>query len=272
MERTYVRLSLGGDRVDLGLKGRRALMTAASKGLGRACAAAVAAEGARVFISARGEEALASTAREIGAEGHLACDLADPAVPDRLVAAAVEKLGGLDILYVNAGGPPPGFFTTMSLEDWDRGYQLTLMSAVRLLKAALPHLERSDQARVVISSSTSVKQPIPDLVASNAFRSALTAAARSLANEVAARGITVNTLAPGRIETDRILQIDEAASKREGISREEVTERSKKVIPMGRLGRPDEFGAVCAFLCSAQASYVTGQLIVVDGGQTRSTY
>lgn len=247
-------------------------MTAASKGLGRACAAAVAAEGARVFISARGEEALGATAQEIGAAGRMACDLADPAVPGRLVEAAVEALGGLDILFVNAGGPPPGFFTTMAEADWERGFELTLMSGVRLIKAALPHLERSDQGRIVISSSTSVKQPIPDLVASNAFRSALTAAARSLANEVAPKGITVNTLAPGRIMTDRILQIDEAAAKREGSSREEITERSLKAIPMGRLGDPAEFGAVCAFLCSNQASYLTGQLIAVDGGSTRSTY
>ena len=258
--------------MDLGLSGRRALMTAASKGLGRACAAAVAAEGARVFISARGEEALSATAAEIGAAGRLACDLADPSVPGRLVETAVEALGGLDILFVNAGGPPPGFFTTMDEAAWERGFQLTLMSGVRLIRAALPHLERSDQARIVISSSTSVKQPIPDLVASNAFRSALTAAARSLANEVAPKGITVNTLSPGRILTDRIIQIDEAAAQREGISREEVTERSKKAIPMGRLGDPAEFGAVCAFLCSKQASYLTGQMIVVDGGSTRSTY
>lgn len=258
--------------MDLGLNGRRALMTAASKGLGRACAAAVAAEGARVFVSARGEEALSAAAAEIGAAGRLACDLGEPAVPAQLVEAAVETLGGLDILFVNAGGPPPGFFTTMDEAAWERGFQLTLMSGVRLIRAALPHLERSDQARIVISSSTSVKQPIPDLVASNAFRSALTAAARSLANEVAPKGITVNTLAPGRILTDRVIQIDEAASKREGISREEVTERSIRTIPMGRLGDPAEFGAVCAFLCSRQASYLTGQLIVVDGGSTRSTY
>ena len=258
--------------MDLGLEGRRALVTAASRGLGRGSALALAEEGARDFIVSRDGETLARTADEIGAAGFLAADVAGEGVQERLVTAAVEALGGLDILVVNAGGPPPGTFETTPLDAWEKGYQLTLMSAVRLIRAALPHLEQSDQGRIVAVTSSSVREPIPTLLLSNAFRSAVVATLKTLAGEVAPRGITVNNLAPGRFLTDRIRQVDADVAAREGTTQEAVTERSTRAIPMGRLGDPAEFGAACAYLCSRQAGYLTGQTILIDGGASRGVY
>jgi 3-oxoacyl-[acyl-carrier protein] reductase len=246
--------------VDLGLTGARALVTAASKGLGRACAAALAEEGARVVIVSRSEEALARLEREIGASGHLALDIAEAGAPVRAVEAAVGMLGGLDILVTNAGGPPPGTFESTPLEAWDAAYQLTLMSAVRLAKAALPHLKESGRGRIVNVTSLSVRQPVANLVLSNAFRSAVTAMAKTLSAELAPYGATVNNLAPGMVLTDRIRQLYGDLGELE------------KSIPMGRLGRPEEFGATCAFLCSLQAGYVTGQTVGIDGGAVRGVH
>jgi len=152
--------------------------------------------------------------------GWLAADISDPSVPQRLVDAAVERMGGLDILVCNAGGPPPGTFLNTELDAWDRGYQLTLMSTIRLIKAAMPHLQRSEQGRIVILTSTSVREPIPNIMLSNAFRSAVTATAKTMSGELIPMGITVNTIQPGRILTDRILELDGAVAKQEGISRE----------------------------------------------------
>ncbi len=246
--------------MDLGLEGRRALVTGASKGLGRASAAALAREGARVFIVSRDESQLARTASEIGAAGHLAADLSEAAGAERSVAEAVAALGGLDILVCNAGGPPPGTFQSTDLDGWDRGFQLTLMSTVRLIRQALAELLRSDQGRIVNITSISVRQPIPNILLSNAFRAAVTATAKTLALEVAGSGLTVNNLAPGTIETDRVRQLygDLAAKAREH--------------PMGRIGQPDEFGATCAFLCSRWAGYITGQTLGIDGGELKGVH
>jgi len=244
--------------VDLGLKGRRALVTAASKGLGRGCAGALAAEGARVYIAARGREDLARTAGEIGAAGFQDADLSEEATPARLVEAAVQALGGLDILVCNAGGPPAGTFESTPLEQWEKGFQLTLMSTVRLCKAALPHLRRSDQGRIVVVTSTSVREPIPPILLSNAFRSAVVATLKTLSAELAPHGITVNNVAPGRFLTDRVRPLDGAAAETEGISRAEYPERSRQAsVPLVRIGHPAEFCAVsvkpetCCFACSA---------------------
>jgi 3-oxoacyl-[acyl-carrier protein] reductase len=247
--------------MDLGLTGTRALVTAASKGLGRACAAALAAEGSQVFIVSRDEERLSAVQAEIGAAGHLAADLTDPASAQRAVDAALNALGGLEILISNAGGPPPGTFESTELEAWDRAYQLTLMSAVRLAKAALPHLKQSGRGRIVHITSISVRQPIANLVLSNAFRSAVTAMAKTLSNEAAPFGVTVNNIAPGTILTDRVRQLHRA----------DLDELGKNV-PVGRIGRPEELGATCAFLCSVHAGYITGQSIGIDGGALRGVY
>jgi 3-oxoacyl-[acyl-carrier protein] reductase len=233
--------------MDLGLAGRRALVTAASRGLGRACAEALVAEGAKVFIASRDAHAIETSGKAIGAAGWQAADMAEPGEPDALVRSAVAKLGGLDILVVNAGGPPPGTFQTTPLEAWDSAYHLTLMSAVRLVHAGLPHLKRSGQGRIVLS---------------NSLRAAVTGLAKTLAREVGRDGITVNCLAPDKILTDRIRQMAGAS----GGDPEEQLKRMAEEAPMGRFGEPFEFAAACAFLCSKPAGYITGQTLGVDGG------
>ena len=248
--------------VDLGLDGRLALVTAASKGLGRACAEALVAEGAKVFVASRDAAAIEKAGREIGAAGWQAADLSKPGDPATLVHAAVAELGGLDILVVNAGGPPPGTFQTTPLEAWDTAYQLTLMSAVRLVNAGLPHLKKSGQGRIVFITSISVRQPIPNITLSNSLRAAVTGLAKTLSREVARDGITVNCLAPDKILTDRIRQMAAAG----GGDPEEQLKRMAADSPTGRFGEPSEFAAACAFLCSRQAGYITGQTLGVDGG------
>lgn len=248
--------------VDLGIDGRHALVTAASKGLGRACAEALSAEGSKVFISSRDAAAIETTGKAIGAAGWQAADMSRAGDPEPLVRAAVAKLGGLDILVVNAGGPPPGTFQSTPLEGWDTAYQLTLMSAVRLVNASLPHLKKSGQGRIVFITSISVRQPIPSITLSNSLRAAVTGLAKTLSRELAPDAITVNCLAPDNILTDRIRQI--AAST--GADPEERIRQMAAAAPSGRLGDPAEFGAACAFLCSRQAGYISGQTLGVDGG------
>jgi len=243
--------------MDLGLKGRRAIVTAASKGLGRACAEALVAEGAAVFISSRDPKSIEAAALEIGAAGSSARDLSKAGDPEALVNEAVDRLGALDILVVNAGGPPPGVFETLPLDAWEKAFDLTLMSAVRLVHAALPHLKRSDQGRVVVVTSISVRQPIANLTLSNSLRAAVTGLAKSLSLELAADRITVNCLAPDAILTDRLRHL---AGSEENLRR--MAERA----PMKRFGEPAEFAAACAFLCSHQAAYISGQTLGVDGG------
>jgi len=248
--------------VDLGLDGRRALITAASKGLGRACAEALAGEGAKVFISSRDPGGIESTAKAIGAVGWRAADLSKEGDEEPLVEAAVTNLSGLDILVVNAGGPPPGTFQSTPIEAWDVAYQLTLKSAVRLVHASLAHLKKSGQGRILFITSISVRQPLPNIALSNSLRAAVTALAKTLAREVARDGITVNCLAPDKILTDRIRQIAAAG----GGDPEEGLKRMAADSPTGRFGEPSEFAAACAFLCSRQAGYITGQTLGVDGG------
>lgn len=248
--------------MDLGLKDRRALVTASSKGLGRACAAALAAEGARVYLSSRDGELLEKVAKEIHAAGWRAADMSKPGDPEAAVEAAADALGGLDILVVNAGGPPAGTFQSTALESWDAAHRLTLMSAVRLITAALPHLKQSGQGRIVIITSISVRQPIPNLVLSNSLRSAVTSMAKTLSREVGHDGITVNCLAPDAVLTERLRYLAPP-----GVDFEEHIKQSAEAVPLGRMGDPAEFGATCAFLCSKQAGFITGQTIGVDGGK-----
>jgi 3-oxoacyl-[acyl-carrier protein] reductase len=248
--------------VDLGLDGRKSLVIAASKGLGRACAEALVAEGAKVFIASRDAAAIESTGKAIGAAGWQAADMAKSGDPSAVVSAAVAKLGGLDILVVNAGGPPPGTFQTTPMESWDTAYRLTLMSAVRLVDASLAELKKSGQGRIVFITSISVRQPIPNITLSNSLRGAVTGLAKTLSREVARDGITVNCLAPDAILTDRIRHLAAAT----GGDPEERIKQMAANAPTGRLGDPAEFGAACAFLCSRQAGYITGQTLGVDGG------
>jgi 3-oxoacyl-[acyl-carrier protein] reductase len=261
--------------MDLDLAGRRALVTAASGGLGYATASALAAEGATVTICsrdlARAEEAASRIASETGGTVHaFAADVASATDLERLVAAAAEAMGGLEVLVNNAGGPPPGGFADLDDAKWEVGFQLTLMSVVRTTRLALPHMERSGGGSILTIMSSSVKQPIPNLLISNVYRPGLVGLTKSLAIDLAPRGIRVNGLAPGRIATERTKQLDEAAAKKQGKSVEEVRAASVASIPMGRLGEPAEFGRVAAFLSSPAASYVTGQVLIADGGSVRA--
>ena len=266
--------------MDLGLRGRTAIVAASSKGLGRAVAQALAAESANVVMCSRDQSAIDAAAEEVqraaasaGAQVlGLRADVTDQTDLERVVSACVERFGGPDVLYNNAGGPKPGTFETLSDADWLQAVDLNLMSAIRLTRLCLPHMRRKRWGRIITGTSSSVKQPIANLMLSNSIRSATTAWAKTLADQVAADGITVNLLAPGRILTERLRQIDADAAERSGRRREEVERDALASIPLGRYGQPAEFGAAAAFLASEQAAYITGVTLLVDGGLFRGTY
>ncbi len=256
--------------MDLGLKDCKAFVAGASKGLGKACAKSLADEGVRVFVCARNADEIRQAAAEIGAAGFSAADVSRPADVKRVVAEASAKLGGLDILVTNAGGPPTGPFDRAGDGDWDIAYQLTLMSAVRMIREALPALKASGRGRIVNLTGYGVKEPMTDLVVSDAVRAGVTVMAKTIASDLAPFGITVNNIAPGPIMTDRLVAIHMARAKNLGITVEEQFKRFSETIPVRRMGRPEEIGDLCAYLCSLQAGYLTGQAIVVDGGVNRS--
>jgi 3-oxoacyl-[acyl-carrier protein] reductase len=256
--------------MDLGLKDCRAFVAGASKGLGKACAKSLADEGARVFVCSRNAGDIEQVAKEIGAAGFAAADVSRPADVKRVVADAIKNLGGLDILVTNAGGPPTGPFDNAGDGDWDIAYQLTLMSAVRMIREALPALKASGRGRIVNLTGYGVKEPMTDLVVSDAVRAGVTVMAKTIASDLAPFGITVNNIAPGPIMTDRLVAIHMARAKNLGITVEEQFKRFSDTIPVRRMGRPEEIGDLCAYLCSPQAGYLTGQAIVIDGGVNRS--
>jgi 3-oxoacyl-[acyl-carrier protein] reductase len=258
--------------MDLGLQGRRALVTAASRGLGRACAEALAREGAKVFTCARDEATLKDLDQQIGGAGYRVADLSDRAQVEAAVAAAVEAMGGLDILVVNAGGAPPGTLEQVDDEMFLKAFHLTTMSAVWLWRSSLPHLKRSGQGRVVNLTSAFVKEPSSLLLLSNAFRPGVTAMAKMLSVELAPTGVTVNCIAPNAILTDRTRSIARGSAEKAGISLEAQLERNAGTLPMARYGEAAELGDLCAYLCSAQAGYITGQTIVIDGGTAKSIF
>lgn len=261
--------------MDLGLKDKSALVLASSKGLGRAIAHELAAEGARVMISGRDEVALAGTADEIrketGAEVlHHVADLTRSGDIEALVEAAAERFGGIDVLVTNTGGPPAGTFEDFGDADWQSAFELTLLSMIRAVRATLPHLRTSGAGRVVCVASSSIKQPIDNLTLSNTFRAGIAGLAKSLSAELAPDGILINTLGPGRIATDRSRSFDAALADRLGIPVEEVRAGAEARIPLGRYGMPDEFARVAVFLASPANSYLTGQALLVDGGMVRA--
>ena len=261
--------------MDLGLAGKVAFVAAASKGLGRAIAEELAAEGAELVINARGADALGEAATAIGrAHGRdvlaLPGDVSNAEVVDEMARAALARFGRVDILVTNAGGPPSGKFDSLTPEMWQSAVDLTLMSVVNLTRALLPGMKERGWGRVINVTSIAVKQPVDGLMLSNSLRSAVTGFARTLANEVAALGVTVNNILPGYTRTDRVEQLSDAAAKREGITREAALARWESEIPAGRLGEPREFAALAAFLASERASYITGQSIAVDGGWIRT--
>src|SRR5580658_8634536 len=256
--------------MNLGLQDCKAFIAGASKGLGKACAKALADEGARVFICSRNADELKRAAAEIGAVGYAAADVSQSGEVERVVAAAIETLGGLDCLVTNAGGPPTASFEKAGDGDWDIAYQLNLMSAVRLIREALPTLKSSGRGRIVNLTGYGVKEPMTDLVVSDSVRAGVTVMAKTIASDLAPHGITVNNIAPGPIMTDRLTEILSARARSLGITPDAQFKRFAETIPVRRMGQPNEIGDLCAYLCSPQAGYLTGQTIVVDGGVNRS--
>jgi len=261
--------------MDLGLKGKIAIVAASSKGLGRATAMTLAREGALVTINGRDAERLDATAREIRDETgadvlQVVSDLADPGASSALIGETVRQRGGLDILVCNAGGPPPGNFASFPDDQpWLDAVNLNLMSTLRMSRAALPHLEARGGGSITNIVSISVKQPIPKLILSNTARAGVVGLAKTLATEVAGRNIRVNSVCPGSILTDRIRSISEQESARSDEDVDAILKREGDAIPMGRHGTPEEFANVVAFLASPAAAYVTGVTIQVDGGSYR---
>lgn len=261
--------------MDLGLRGKVAFVAAASKGLGRAIAEELAAEGASLALNARGSDALGETCRQIEASTSakvlaLPGDVSSSDQVDAMVRQAIDNFGRIDILVTNAGGPPSGAFETLTPEMWQSAVELTLLSVVNLTRAVLPGMKERGWGRIINVTSIAVKQPVHGLMLSNSLRSAVTGFARTLANEVAPFGVTVNNLLPGYTRTERVTQLSAATAKREGISEEQAVARWESEIPMGRLGEPREFAAMAAFLASERASYITAGSIAVDGGWIRA--
>ena len=252
--------------MNLQLENKTALITGASKGIGFAVAQGLAAEGVRVIVSARGQTDLYKAAEHIRADGGdaaaIVADVSDQSGIDALFEE-VEKIAAPDILVVNAGGPPAGKPTALSQEAWARGYDLTLMSAVRLVYGALPAMQERGWGRVINVTSLSVKEPIDTLTLSNAFRAAVTGFAKTLSTEVAASGVTVNNVAPGYTATERLNEIFEG---------DEDRARLEQSIPIKRFATPEEVAAAAVFLASQQAAYITGQTLLVDGGATKGVF
>ena len=260
--------------METGLKGKVALVAGASRGLGRAVAEGLAAEGCALAICARGKDDLASAAAEI-AERHgvevwqRAIDLCRKKAGTGFVEQALDKFGRVDVLINNAGGPPAGGWEDFDQSDWQKAVDLTLFSALEMTRAALPFMQEKGWGRVINMTSISVKQPIAGLMLSNSIRAAVVGWAKSLADEVAAQGITVNNVLPGYIHTERVEALLEHRAKTQDITRDQALADVVKAIPLGRAGKPDEFADLVVFLASERASYITGASYLIDGGMHR---
>lgn len=258
--------------MDLGLAGKTALITASSKGMGRAVAFGLAQEGVRVSLCARGQEALERTAAEIREETGMdvlatAADISTPAGVDGVVDATLARFGRIDILVCNAGGPPPGaFFDLPDDRPWEQAFQQNLMSVVRLCRRVAPDMRRRRWGRIITITSLSVKEPRPDLVLSNVFRAGVTALVKTLSRELAPDGILVNNVLPHSVLTERAVELARRRAEEEGLSVDEALERSAREIPLGRIATPEEVAQAIVFLASERAGYITGATIPIDGG------
>jgi 3-oxoacyl-[acyl-carrier protein] reductase len=260
--------------MDLGLQGKTALVLAGGGGLGRAIARALASEGANVAVAGVRADSIAATQAALAALGSksisLLWDLADLSQIDGNVAKVERELGPVDILVNNTGGPPPTPASGQDPAVWSKQFQSMVLSVIATTDRVLPNMRARHWGRVITSTSSGVAAPIPNLAISNTLRLSLVGWSKTLAREVAKDGITANIVAPGRIATDRIKFLDEAKAKREGRSVEEVEAENATTIPIGRLGKPEEYGDVVAFLASERAAYITGSVIRVDGGMIPS--
>lgn len=263
--------------MDLGLRGKVAIVAAASSGLGKATALELAAEGARVAINARNDEQLQATARQIqsttGAEVlAIAGDVTNEDLVRRLVSETKSRFGSVDILVANAGGPPAGFFDDFSAKHYREALELNLISTISLCREVIPHMRERGWGRIVAITSIAAKQPVENLILSNTARAGVLGFMKSLSQQIADDGITANTLCPGFHLTERLKTLSLSIAKKEGIGVEDLYARWAESTPMKRIGDPGEFAAVVAFLCSQRASYLTGTVIQVDGGAYRALY
>lgn len=255
--------------MDLELNGKRALVLGASRGLGMAIAKSLAAEGATVFAAARSRDKIADWAQDMSNVTPLALDLADIGQVDSVVDGLLKD-GGVDIIVNNGGGPPPGTAQTAERGQWLTHFEAMAANLFHLNTRLLPAMKRREWGRIISITSSGVEQPIPNLALSNGIRSAVVGWSKTLANEVAGDGITVNVVMPGRIHTQRVDELDAAAAKRTETDVTEVAAKSRATIPAGRYGKPEEFADVVTFLASARAGYVTGSKIRIDGGSIKS--
>lgn len=262
--------------MDLGLKGKIALLTGASRGLGFATAKILAQEGARIAINSRDQETLSAAGDQLAQYGaevvSLPGDLTDPSTPQNIVEATLAIFGGLDLLFTNAGGPPPAAFEEIDEETWSHAIDLSFMSHVRLIRAALPALRRSASPSVLTVTSVSVKQPIPNLVLSNSIRAATAGLTKTLALELGQDGIRFNSILPSWTHTERVEQLMADRAARKGTTVEDEIQAQNAESPLGRMGTPEEFGRTAAFLLSPAASYLTGVMLTVDGGTYKGLF
>jgi 3-oxoacyl-[acyl-carrier protein] reductase len=262
--------------MDLKLNGKRALVTGASRGLGYATALGLAQEGAHVAINSRDSEALMSAAAGIAEKTgsdvfSFPGDVGEPDFPEQLIRQAAGKLGGLDVLVTNAGGPPVGSFESFDDTAWQKAIDLSLMSHVRMIRAALPYLRQSPAASVLTVTSVSVKQPIPNLILSNSVRAATIGLTKTLALELGSDGIRFNSILPSWTETERVYQLMEHRANANKSTIEDEIKKQAKDSPLGRMGTPEEFANAAVFLVSPAASYITGVMLTVDGGTYKGT-
>ncbi len=263
--------------MDLGIRDRVAMVAASSRGLGKAVAAALAAEGVRLAMCSRNAAAIEAAAREIaGKHGvevfHRAVDVTDQEQARAFVRDTAARFGKIEICVTNAGGPPAKTFLNVTREEWLAAVELNLMSAVYLAREVLPYMQRQQWGRLVTITSVSVKQPMENLLLSNSVRAAVAGLAKTLSNEFGKDNITVNNVCPGLTLTDRLEELAGVQALADGVSKQAIYDSWRKDLPLQRLGTPEEFGAVVAFLCSERASYVTGVSIQVDGGRVKGLW
>ncbi len=258
--------------MDLGIRGKRALVCASSKGLGRGCAAALAEAGVDLVMNARGAAALEAAAADIRAAHQVGVVTVAGDIATGAGRAAVLAHGPFDILVTNAGGPPPGLWSGWSREDFLRAIDANMLTPIALMQAVLPGMMAKGWGRVVNITSVSVKAPVPVLGLSNTARAGLTGFVAGTARQVASKGVTINNLLPGIHATDRAVALDGAVVKARGITMQDAIAERSATIPAGRYGTAAEFGATCAFLCSRHAGFIVGQNILLDGGATNVTY
>jgi 3-oxoacyl-[acyl-carrier protein] reductase len=260
--------------MDLGLTGKVAMVGGASRGLGYAVAEALAREGALVSISSSTQASIEEAGKRLSAAGAevlaMPVDVRNPGQIAEWGAKTVERFGGVDLLFTNAGGPPSGAAIGFDDAAWQNAIDLLLFSTIRMVRAAVPSMKQRGGGSILMSTSASVKEPIPNLGLSTVLRASVSALAKTLALELAADRIRVNQIIPGRIDTDRVKQLDEIAGRKQGISADEARAKSMATIPVGRYGEPTEYGRVAAFLLSDAAAYMTGATVQVDGGLIRS--